>query len=163
MLDEPKPGDSPSDLSVQALLYASGEMEAAEAAAFEQRLGEDQAAREALCQAVEFATLASGQAPPTPDPAYRDRVRATLRQRRRHMKKLVGQPPTFGPIALWMALGAIAAILMMLVLTHMASMHQHNEPPTHPRPTTAPQSEQPAPMPERVDAHSRLLPPPIFA
>ena len=39
-------------LSALALLYAAGELDEDEAAAFEKRLGEDQAVREALAQAV---------------------------------------------------------------------------------------------------------------
>jgi len=132
MLDENLSGELPtSELSVQALLYASGEMEPSEAAAFERRLGEDQLAREALCQAVEIAQLASGQAPAAPDPAYRDRVRQKLRQRRRQLRNLAGQPSAFGPAALWVALITVAAVLLMLVFSHMAAL-QHHGPATAP-------------------------------
>jgi anti-sigma-K factor RskA len=116
--------ESPDDaLACQALLYASGELDVEEAAAFEQLLGEDQAAREALWQAVQFNLTASGQAPAVPDPAYRTRVRQRLQQRRRHLRKLAAAPSFFGHPAMWCALGAAAAVLMMVVLHHLSSLH----------------------------------------
>jgi anti-sigma-K factor RskA len=96
-----------------AFLYVSGEMNAAEMAAFERRLGEEQPLREALCQAVELMQSLEGLAPPTPRPAYRQRVRQRLRPAgwwrwlaRRQMYR--GHP------ALWSGLGAAAALLAIL-------------------------------------------------
>ncbi len=63
----------------RAFRYARGEMDAAEAAVFERRLGEEQALREALGQAVERMRALEGLAPPVPRPAYRQRVRQRLR------------------------------------------------------------------------------------
>jgi len=65
-------------LTALALLYTNGELEADEAGAFETRLGVDQAAREALCQAVQLTLSLGGLAPPTPHFSYRERVREQL-------------------------------------------------------------------------------------
>jgi anti-sigma-K factor RskA len=119
------------DLACTALLYASGELEEAQAAEFERRLAEDQAAREALCQAVQLNLTLAGQSA-APDPAYRARVRQRLQQRRRHMRKLAGSPAFFGQPAMWAALGAAIAVVLMLVLHHFASFPTPNPPATQP-------------------------------
>lgn len=130
MLEEPALGEPPpNDLTLQALLYASGELDEPDAALFERRLGEDQEAREALLQAVQNNLTAMGQPVVAPDPEYRDRVRQRLRQRKRLLRSH-GQNSAFGPAALWCVLGAIVAVLMMLVLSHMAMHHQQTTPPT---------------------------------
>jgi anti-sigma factor RsiW len=97
------------DLDALALLYADGEMNPRDAAAFERLLGEDQRAREALALAVELARTLDGLPTPTPHPEYRERVRRrlqpqavgarlTARRYRRHT-------------AFWAALGAAAVLL----------------------------------------------------
>ena len=53
MNDEPI--ETPGDLDWSAFLYIAGEMTDAQVIAFEQRLGDDQAAREAVATAVEMA------------------------------------------------------------------------------------------------------------
>jgi hypothetical protein len=118
----------PNDLALQALLYASGELDEPDAALFERRLGEDQEAREALLLAVQNNLTVMGQPTVAPDPEYRDRVRQRLRQRKRLLRNH-GQASAFGPAALWCVLGAIVAVLLMLVLSHMAAMH-HSTPPS---------------------------------
>lgn len=134
MLDEPAPGESaPDELTLQALLYASGELDAPDAARFELRLGQDQEARDALLQAVQMTSM--GQPAVAPDPEYRDRVRQRLRQRKR-MLRTHAQGSTFGPAALWCVLGAIAAVLVMLVVSHMLVHQGGTTTPT--APTTAP-------------------------
>lgn len=75
-------GDGPDrPLPVMARRYAEGEMDATEAAAFEERLAGDQAARDALCQAVQHSRVLAALAPSTPHPGYRERVRARLGNR----------------------------------------------------------------------------------
>lgn len=141
MLDEYAPGETaPDDLTLQALLYASGELDAPDAALFEQRLGQDQQARDALLQAVQMTSM--GQPALTPDPEYRDRVRQRLRQRKRLLRSHA-QSSNYGPAALWCAMGATAAILLLLVLSHLATLHQEQStPPTRPA-TTAPGARVP--------------------
>lgn len=119
------------ELICLALLYASGELDEADAAAFERRLAEDQAARDALCQAVELNVSADGEGPPLPDPSYRQRVRQRLNQRRRHLRKLNAQANPFINPALWTALGASAAVILMVVLHHLTIHTDRNPtPPT---------------------------------
>jgi anti-sigma factor RsiW len=104
-------GDTVQPLAVQALLYASGGLAEADAAAFERRLAADQAACEALAQAVPLALALRGQPVAPPDPAYRARVRQRLLR-----------PAFRGHPALWAGLGAAAAVLVMLGLGTMARL-----------------------------------------
>lgn len=107
-------------LTAQALLYANGELEGAEAEAFEKRLGDEQQAREALCQAVQLTQTVGGWEAPKPDPAYRDRVRAQL------LAALSSSRPRWWRTALrprlyrghpmaWLLAGAVAACLMLFL------------------------------------------------
>ena len=82
-------------LALQALLDASGELDAGQATVFEERLGTDQSAREALCQAVQLTLALEGHAPSRPNPAYRERVR----QRLRHARACGRRWPASDPIA----------------------------------------------------------------
>lgn len=104
------PEDHLSDdaLAMEALLYASGELEGGQQLAFEQRLSTDQAAREALCQAVQLAQALTGQKPAVPGRSYRGQVRERLWQPRPGRYR--GHP------LLWLAAGAAAAVLAMLGL-----------------------------------------------
>jgi hypothetical protein len=92
------------DLAVLALLYAGDELADEDRSAFEQRLGHDQAARDALAQAVQV-TLApmTPESPPRPDPAYRQHVRRRLRPS--WGRRLLG------PVC-WIGVGAAAALLI---------------------------------------------------
>src|SRR5213080_840229 len=103
--DPPDSGEPCEPLAFQALLYASEGLAEADAAAFERRLAEDQAAREALAQAVPLALALRGQAVSSPNPVYRSRVR----------RRLLPRPPRVHP-AVWTGLGAAAAVLVMLGL-----------------------------------------------
>jgi hypothetical protein len=87
--------------------YARGELRGAAAAAFERRLGAEQAARDALCSAVRRAAEWDGREPPRPDPAYRRHVLRRLRPRRAGR----GRP------AAWALAGAAAAAAVLLLLT----------------------------------------------
>jgi hypothetical protein len=72
----------PDDLGFEAFRYVAGEMTDSEALAFEERLAGDQAAREAVAQAVEIAqavTVLGPQAVPAGSPGNR----AILRKSRR--------------------------------------------------------------------------------
>lgn len=101
-------------LFVQAWLYASGDLPQPEAATFEHRLGGDQAAREALCEAVQFSAMLNGQRPALPQRTYREHVRQRLRPRRGFGQGLLQRRSYRGHPALWSALGAAAAMLLML-------------------------------------------------
>jgi hypothetical protein len=102
-------------LALQALLYAGGELPAADADAFERLLANDQAAREALVQAVQLAQPLRGR-PSAPDPAYRDRVRRRLRPGPGLWRLLVGRRTYRGHPLLWSAVGAAAAVLLVAFL-----------------------------------------------
>ena len=71
--------DTDTDLALQALRYAAGELTPAEVEVFESRLAVDQAAREALAEAVRLSAAASGAPDPTPDPLTRAAVADRLR------------------------------------------------------------------------------------
>jgi hypothetical protein len=92
-----------------ARLYAAGELDESAAAAFEWRLADDQAARDALCAAVRAREAADDPAGPVPDPRYREGVRQRLHK------------PTWGRVAgrvgrpsLWAFAGGAAAALVLL-------------------------------------------------
>lgn len=140
------PGSAEDELVLQAMLYASGELDAEQAAAFEVLLTEDQAARDALCKAVELTQSMPGQES-APDPAYRSRVRHRLRQRRRHRRGLQDQDGSFTQHpAFWSVLGAAVAVLLMVLISFIVA-HISSSPPT------APQSnpQQPASQSNSVD------------
>lgn len=100
------------DIMVQAFLYANGELDGTEALSFERCLGEDQAARDALCQAVVLCQPLSGQAVVRPNPVYRDRVRQRLRSGTTNWESL----SKWGHPVLWGLLGAALAACLMLAL-----------------------------------------------
>jgi hypothetical protein len=101
---------------VQAFLYASGELEGTEALSFEHRLGEDQAARDALCQAVLLCQPLRGQREVRPDPLYRERVRQRLQCGPTSRASLGKSGYTASHLVLWGGLGAAAAALLTLTL-----------------------------------------------
>lgn len=108
MLDDKR---TVADLALQAFLYASAELDDPEREVFERLLGQDQAAREALAQAVQLSLSAAGPAP-RPDPAYRQCVRDRLRPS--WWRKLLGRRTYRGHPLLWAGLGAAAAVLLAL-------------------------------------------------
>ena len=107
------PAQAGDDLDALALLYANGEMDASQAAAFERLLGEDQRAREALCLAVELSRTLDGLPAPAPDPAYRAAVRGRLLPQR-VLARLTARRYRGHPV-LWAALGAAAVYLGVVV------------------------------------------------
>lgn len=72
----PRPLSEAVDLPWLAFRYVAGELDAAAAEAFERRLDEDQAAREAVAEAVSLLTTVEA-AVSLPAPAYRLRRRLT--------------------------------------------------------------------------------------
>ena len=110
--------DDPSEpLMAQALLYASGELDGPEEEAFERRLADDQATREALARAVRLTLPFGGSVPTRPDPAYRAGVRARLRPRGGPWAWLTATRTYRGHPAVWAALGAAAAVLLLVGVT----------------------------------------------
>ena len=124
-------GEAGDELALQALLYASGELEGEELAVFEHRLGQEQAARDALAQAVELTLTMSGE-PAGPDPALRQRIRHRLRQRRRHRNSLSQSATFLGHPALWSAIGALVAVLVIVIIGQMAALSLNPDPPNPP-------------------------------
>jgi hypothetical protein len=109
------------DVNLQAFLYASGELEGIEAASFERRLGEEQAAREALSQAVLLCQPLGSQISAGPNPVYRECVRRRLRPRP-NMERIVEQPRADrGHPVIWSVLGAAAAVLLLFSLERLGS------------------------------------------
>jgi anti-sigma factor RsiW len=109
--------DSAADLDTRALLYVGGEMNPTEASAFERLLGEDQRAREALVLAVELARMLDGSSTPTPNPTYRAEVRRRLLPLGVCSWLITGRRYRGHPAA-WAALGGVAALLAVTLLTH---------------------------------------------
>jgi hypothetical protein len=125
------PEIGPADAHL-AFRYASGEMDAPEAADFERRLGDEQPLRESLCQAVELLQTLEGLAPPTPPLEYRARVRQRLGTRSKWWCRLA-RPRTYrGHPALWSGLGAATALLAILILSSaLSSADRHARTATH--------------------------------
>jgi hypothetical protein len=102
---------APRDLDVQAFLYASGELDGTEAVRFERRLAEEQAAREALSEAVVLCQP-PGSSTPTPNPGYRECVRRRLRPGARTQSD--GQAvAASGRAVIWCLIGAAAVLLFL--------------------------------------------------
>jgi anti-sigma factor RsiW len=137
-------GAAVQPLAIQALLYASGGLAEADATAFEQRLAEDQAAREALAQAVPLALALRGQAVASPNPVYRARVRL----------RLLPRPSRLHP-AVWTGLGAAAAVLVMLGLGTVSRLP--------PRPPPVPPDASPLARPANREADTAIVTAEVWA
>jgi hypothetical protein len=111
MADPTRDPDTTDVLALQALLYAGDALAQDEARRFEQRLAQDQAAREALSRAVQ---VLHGE-PLRPDPAYRRRVRGRA-GRSGLLSWLLRPRPYRGHPAAWGLLGAAAAVLVLVGL-----------------------------------------------
>jgi hypothetical protein len=95
--DQMKTPECGNQLDWTAFCYAAGELSADETAAFENRLGEDQATREALARAVELTqAVASAEAA---QPAVIVRSRPSVWARR----------------VTWMAIGSAASLLVAVL------------------------------------------------
>lgn len=144
--------NGPNDgLALQAFLYASGELDADEAAAFEQRLSDDQSAREALTQAVQLTRAPSGLVPLRPTPAYRAAVLRRLRPQ--PFDWLLRRRSYRGHPGVWTGIGAAAAVLLTLHLYPTPTVSPAPEPETAVR-TVAP---SPPPNPLPVDVEPELM------
>jgi hypothetical protein len=139
------PNSSPGELlAFQALLYAGGELDGEEAREFETRLASDQAAREALCQAVQVSSALGGVTATRPSPAWRAQARRRLLPAR--LRSGLFAPRSYrGHPAFWSGLGAAAAVLLMLGLGR--------------GPAASPPAAQPAPEQSALTATA----PPRFA
>jgi hypothetical protein len=143
-------------LAWEALLYASGELDAGRACAFEERLGNDQAAREALSLAAQMAVLPGAAPTLRPAPDYRDSVRLRLKQGESGWQRLWGRRAYRGHPLLWGCAGAAAALLMMVGLVRSGTVSACWIAPTPPvAQAPAPQIEgEPEGMPTTIEAAS---------
>jgi hypothetical protein len=156
MWESARAGEGKTPAVALALLYANGDLGPEEAAAFDRLLGEDQSARDRLCQAVQLLHAIQGQPPLHPSPACREAARRRLLGRatptsapRAHpslwQRPVRGQAYPGHP-ALWAGLGAAVAVLVTLLLPV-------DQPGDRPAPTAAvtaeshPTSEAPTPLP----------------
>jgi len=136
-------------LAAQALLYAGGELEGADAVAFEQLLAEDQTAREVLRQAVQWTHTLGGRPVPVPDLAYRARVRQHLMPTGGLWSCLA--PRSYpGHPALWTILGAgLGLAATLLILVRGAS-------PLPPAPEPVAQSGLPRTLPQESEPNTPI-------
>jgi anti-sigma-K factor RskA len=108
-------GDARYDnLAWQALLYASGELDAAQTADFEHRLGNDQEAREALTVAVQLAQIPGASSTVAPSPAYRQRVHQQLERGTTFWGNPWGKRAYRGHPLFWSLAGA--AVMALLIV-----------------------------------------------
>jgi hypothetical protein len=101
-------------LSFQALLYAGGELDEEDSKVFEQRLADDQTARDALCQASQVLESGHSQNPLGPDPGYRQKVLLQLSGGSNFWEKFFAIRPQRGHPLLWGLCGAAAALLLLV-------------------------------------------------
>lgn len=142
----PEPTPDPLALEALALRYAAGRLPPADAAAFEARLGDDQAARDALAEAVQLSAAALGQEPPAPDRSFRALIRDRLRKGPRWLARRAyrGHPLT------WAGLGAgvvAAATIVGLELAPDRAVEPVRVAVLAPVPALPPEHQPPPPEP----------------
>jgi hypothetical protein len=107
-------------LSLAALKYAAGDLDAVEADAFELRLADDADAREALAEAMRLSTAAAGHAEPKPDPLFQSLVVERLRPATSFLSTAIARRPYRGHPLTWTTAGAgttaCAAVALWLAL-----------------------------------------------
>jgi hypothetical protein len=103
-------------LNCQAWLYASEELEGADARGFELRLGEDQAARDALGQAAHMLGALESLPAVRPDSGYRQRVHAQLLESPGFWQRLFALRPYRGHPLMWGMTGAFASLFLFIGL-----------------------------------------------
>jgi hypothetical protein len=138
MRETPGPGAGDALLR-QALLYAGGDLEGPAVEAFENLLESDQAARDALCSAVELARALGGGPPAGPDRAYRAAVRRRLRPAA--WRRLLGRHSYRGHPLLWGGLGAAAALLLVAAVAAVDRHPGESAPRAVPAADAAPDPE----------------------
>lgn len=107
---------TPSELAVRALRYAAADLPADEMTAFEERLADDQPARDALAEAIRLSASAVGQSPPVPSAGVRTGVRDRLFPTR--FTRLFPRKSYRGHPATWAALGGgLATAVAVLVVS----------------------------------------------
>lgn len=106
-------------LNCQAWLYAGGELDEADADAFEFRLGENQAARDALCQAAHMLGALESLPAVRPDPGYRRRVHAQLLESPGFWQRLFARRPYRGHPVVWGMAGALASFFLFIGLSQV--------------------------------------------
>lgn len=94
-------------LAQQALRYATGDLSPDEVAAFELWLADDQHAREALVEAVQWSAMLGGEAPPLPVTSYRAKVREAL------LPAPVPRPKRLRRALAWAGSGSAVASLLV--------------------------------------------------
>jgi hypothetical protein len=99
-------------LGFQAMLYAGGQLDEEDAKAFEHRLADDQAAREALCQAMQVLEPVDVPSALRPDPGYRQKVRAQLLVTGCFWQRLFAVRAHRGHPLLWGLSGAALAFVL---------------------------------------------------
>lgn len=98
-------------LALTALKYAAGELDAAQVAAFEDRLEYDQPAREALAEAIRLSAAALGRDEPRPDPLGRQVVQDALHPTL--WSRLFPRRPYRGHPLAWTGLGGAAVVALV--------------------------------------------------
>lgn len=123
-------------LQATALRYAAGDLTPDESEAFELLLATDEAAQDALAEAVRLSAAAIGQPAPAPTRSFRERVRERVR---------VGR---WSPLT-WATTGAAAVAVATVVGLHLGRVE--------PVPTPEPQARPvlPAPPPIAVAPEPR--------
>src|SRR5262249_58633732 len=117
-ISPPRPEDSLA-LQAQALRYAAGDLLPAEAEAFEARLATDQAARDAVAEAVRLSAAALGQDPPAPDRSFRALIRERLFAR--WVPGWLTRRAYRGHPLAWAGLGAVVVALTAGAPVHLAA------------------------------------------
>lgn len=118
-----RPADA--ELAVTALRYAAGDMDALEAEGFEIRLADDQAARDALAEAVRLSAAASGAPAPVPDPLRKRAVAERLHPT--WLSRLFPRRPYRGHPLVWAGLGG--GIAAAVAVTLAVGAPDRTEPP----------------------------------
>ena len=131
--------DTPLDLAVRALRYAAADLPADEMTAFEERLADDQPARDALAEAIRLSASAVGQPPPVPSAGVRagvrDRLFPTWLTRLFPRKSYRGHPAT------WAGLGGGLTTAVAVLVASLAG-----DPPTPDGPPFPTDRARPRPL-----------------